>query len=166
MSDIEKQDAKEVERLVAEAEADFASRPWWSSTGGANQARNDASWRSVTQQVLGTIRSEASSLTPAAAARMIARLGDPVYEKVIVGQSVGFKKPRGFDIRWVEAPGVVDPLEASRLAVNSKVGIRILSEGYLEYGVSPMISWRKVESNKTATVRNDVGEDDCFSPSP
>jgi hypothetical protein len=146
----------EVERILAQVEADLSTEAWWTSG-----RRKDTFRRSQTITILDMIRRHHGdgSLSIEAVGRIVERLRNPDMdvERIVVGQSVGYKKGR--KLRWLDIRDVADPLEASRMADRNQTVISWKQEGSHPYGITPMIEMRQKAWSADLTAE-EAGPDD------
>lgn len=131
---------KQTELLIAASRASFQSRAWWDSDrkqDAANRRHVEYLWREILQHC-DTLNDGIASVE-----RLLAKL-DVIGEedRFVVGYSVGFKKPGPGEVRWADVKAADDPLDASRTAAGQADVKRWMREGFVEYGISPMIEWR------------------------
>lgn len=116
---------------------ELAASEWWQS-----RARRDLDRRRWSEYFVNSLKESIGQgyLSVGFVHEQIKLLRTPelAWEEVVIGQSVGFKKPGPGQIRWVDVRGVADPSEASQMVRNSSLGRKLLGEGYLEYGISAM----------------------------
>jgi hypothetical protein len=148
--------------LVAELEAlkeELSSQEWWSSRKVPERDRRYAaeSWIGYLKQYV-----ELDQISVGFVTKHIALLRNPEieWESVLVGQSVGFKKPKKRGLTWVDVPGIADPAEASRMVAESRVGRQLVAEGFREYGISPM----KDRQKKSAAAVEAAVSASTFAP--
>lgn len=99
---------KQTELLIAASRAGFEGRAWWDSDRKqdiANRRHVETLWREILQHC-DTLNDGIASVE-----RLLAKL-DVVGEedRLVVGYSVGFKKPGQGEIRWADISGAEDPL--------------------------------------------------------
>lgn len=146
--------------LIDAAEAELSARPWWTSRRSVDFDR-----RSYANTMLGELRMRVryNQLDAPKIGRLLDGLKKFVSrdddEFVITGYGVGFKKPRDGNLVWVDFPGVMDPLVASRMAAASDRGKALVKAGYREYGISPM-------KGKAPAVRPPSENQNDPSPAP
>lgn len=131
---------QQAEALIATSRSSFEGREWWNSElkrDVANRQHVETVWRD-TLQFCDDLTDGIASVE-----RILARL-DVVGEedRFVVGYSVGYKKPGPGEIQWANIKGAEDPIVASRKAAARDDVKTLLSKGYAEYGISPMIEWR------------------------
>jgi hypothetical protein len=73
-------------------------------------------------------------------------------EEVYYGMSVGYKRPGPGKIVWINIEGATDPIEASQFAATSTRVKHLKAQGYREYGISPLKSWRTKAQTQANTV--------------
>lgn len=121
--------------MIDAFEKECSSQPWWTSRKRADTAR-----RSYILTLLGEVKSayDHGKIDANAVRRILDRA---VAEKkaIIVGRSIGYKYGR--DLRWVDVPGIVDPIEASKKADTLPTVQYLKLLGYREYGITPMIDY-------------------------
>lgn len=132
---MEEVDANSIHDLIAQTKQYFSSQPWWNSRKRAD------SWKS--RHILNMLyyiktNYDHGKIDADAARRLVAKLYAEKKE-VIVGRSIGYKNGR--DLRWIDVPGIVDPIEASKKAATSPTAKYLELLGYKEYGITPMISY-------------------------
>lgn len=127
--------------LLNEVENGLRSQAWWKS-----RKRKDMHRRGFSLAMLNELRVvvEFHQMSADAVIRQARKLlVEPESLKEVVGQSVGFKRPRSGRLRWIDVLGAVDPAQASITACDSSTGVGLLQDGYRVYGISPMIVYRK-----------------------
>jgi len=126
--------------LISAARTEFETTDWWTSG-----KKSDAARRSFAKAVLHDIEQHLDSLMNGlqSVERLISNLKLHFEdEEVFYGVSVGYKRPGPGKIVWINIEGSTDPIEASRFAATSKRVKQLKAQGYREYGISPLKSWR------------------------
>lgn len=137
MLDSERQEAL---KLIAAARAEFEASDWWTSGKKSDSAR-----RSFAKAVLHDIEQHLDSLMNGlqSVEKLLSNLKLHFDdEEVFYGLSVGYKRPGPGKIIWINIEGATDPAEASRLVATTKRVQQLKAQGYREYGISPLKSWR------------------------
>lgn len=142
---------KQTELLIATSRASFEERAWWDSDRKqdvGNRRHVETLWREILQHC-DTLNDGIASVE-----RLLAKL-DVVgaEDRFVVGYSVGFKKPGPGEVRWADIKAAGDPMDASSTAAGRDDVKRWLREGYVEYGISPMIEWRPRKPENAATAQ-------------
>lgn len=126
--------------LIATARTEFETSSWWTSG-----KKDDAARRAFAKGVLHDVEQHMDELMDGvhSVKRLIANLKLHFEdEAVYYGMSVGYKRPGPGKIVWIDVEGATDPIEASRFAATSKRVKHLMADGYREYGISPLKSWR------------------------
>lgn len=126
--------------LIAAVRTEFEASSWWTSGKKSDSAR-----RSFAKSVLREIEQHLDSLMNGVQSveRLLSNLRLHFEdEDVYYGMSVGYKRPGPGKIVWIDIEGATDPIEASRFASTSTRVKHLKAQGYREYGVSPLKSWR------------------------
>ncbi|TLX17136.1 hypothetical protein [Rhizobium sp. MHM7A] len=126
--------------LIAAARSEFEASSWWTSGKKSDSAR-----RSFAKGVLRDIEQHLDSLMNGVQSveRLLSNLKFHFEdEEVYYGMSVGFKRSGPGKIVWINIEGATDPIEASKFAATSTRVKHLKAQGYREYGISPLKSWR------------------------
>lgn len=138
----------EVESLIEASRSDFEVRDWWDSP-----KREDIANRRHVETMWDQIREHYESLSDGLASvecvlMKLETIGET--DRVVVGYSVGYKKPGPGELRWANVKSADNPLDASRMAAGREDVQRWLDAGFHEYGISPMIERRPKAPDQAA----------------